>query len=142
MTTTNALTKYFGYKEFRPGQQEIIDEIIQGKNVLAVLPTGAGKSICFQIPALISDNYSIVISPLIALMKDQVDSLNKSNEVAAFINSTQSFYETEKVLQDIHFGKIKIVYVAPERLENPEFAARLKNLNPQYLFIDEAHCIS
>jgi len=142
MNSFEALSKYFGYEEFRPGQQEIINEIIQGKNVLAVLPTGAGKSICFQIPALISDNYSIVISPLIALMKDQVDSLNKSNEVAAFINSTQSFYETEKVLQDIHFGKIKIVYVAPERLENPEFAARLKNLNPQYLFIDEAHCIS
>ena len=138
MTIINALTKYFGYKDFRAGQQEIIDEIIQGKNVLSVLPTGAGKSICYQIPALISDNYSIVISPLIALMKDQVDSLNKTNEVAAFINSTQSYYETEKVLQDIHFGKIKIVYVAPERLENPEFAARLKNLNPQYLFIDEA----
>jgi len=142
MITISALTKYFGYKEFRPGQQEIIDEIIKGKNVLAVLPTGAGKSICFQIPALVSENYSIVISPLIALMKDQVDALNRSSEIAAFINSTQSFYETEKVLHDIHFGKIKIVYVAPERLENPEFAARLKNLNPQYLFIDEAHCIS
>ncbi|MEO8230851.1 MAG: RecQ family ATP-dependent DNA helicase, partial [Ignavibacteriota bacterium] len=142
MTTLAALTKYFSHKEFRSGQQEIIDEIMDSKNVLAVLPTGAGKSICFQIPALISDNYSIVISPLIALMKDQVDSLNRSTEIAAFINSTQSYYETEKVLQDIHFGKIKIVYVAPERLENPEFASRLKNLNPKFLFIDEAHCIS
>lgn len=142
MTTFEALNKYFGYKDFRPGQQEIIDEIIKGKNTLAVLPTGAGKSICFQIPALIGDNYSIVISPLIALMNDQVDSLNKTQEVAAFINSTQSYYETEKVLQDIHFGKIKIIYIAPERLENTEFALRLKNLNPQYLFIDEAHCIS
>ena len=142
MTTLDALSKYFGHKEFRPGQQEIIDEIVQGKNVLAVLPTGAGKSICFQIPALIRDNYSIVVSPLIALMKDQVDALNKSAEIAAFINSTQSFYETEKVLQDIHFGKIKIVYVAPERLDNPEFAAKLKNLIPEFLFIDEAHCIS
>ncbi len=137
-----ALEKYFGYKDFRPGQPEIIDEILNGKNVLTILPTGAGKSICYQIPALISDNYSIVISPLIALMKDQVDSLNKSQEVAAFINSTQSFYETEKVLNDIRFGKIKIVYIAPERLENPDFALRLKNLNPQFLFIDEAHCIS
>ena len=142
MTTFEALNKYFGYNEFRQGQLEIIEEIIQGKNALAVLPTGAGKSICYQIPALISGNYSIVISPLIALMKDQVDSLNKSQEVAAFINSTQSYFETEKVLQDIQFGKIKIVYVAPERLENTEFALRLKNLNPQYLFIDEAHCIS
>ncbi|MBK7630431.1 MAG: RecQ family ATP-dependent DNA helicase [Ignavibacteriales bacterium] len=142
MTTLAALSKYFGHKEFRPGQQEIIDEIVHGNNVLAVLPTGAGKSICFQIPALINDNYSIVISPLIALMKDQVDALNKSTEIAAFINSTQSFNETEKVLQEIHFGKLKIVYVAPERLESPEFAARLKNLNPEFLFIDEAHCIS
>ncbi len=142
MTPLQALRKYFKYDNYRLGQLEIIEDIIRGSNVLAVLPTGAGKSICYQIPALISDNYSIVISPLIALMKDQVDSLNRSSEIAAFINSTQSFYETEKVLQDIHFGKIKIVYVAPERLENPEFSARLKNLNPQYLFIDEAHCIS
>ena len=96
MNSLEALIKYFKYDNFRPGQSDIIDEIISGKNVLAVLPTGAGKSVCFQIPALISDNYSIVISPLIALMKDQVDSLNKTNEVAAFINSTQSFYETER----------------------------------------------
>ena len=142
MSPLQALKKYFNYDSYRLGQLEIIEDIVSGSNVLAVLPTGAGKSICYQIPALISDNYSIVISPLIALMKDQVDSLNRTSEIAAFINSTQSFYETEKVLQDIHFGKIKIVYVAPERLENPEFAARLKNLNPQYLFIDEAHCIS
>ncbi|HEX9252647.1 MAG TPA: ATP-dependent DNA helicase RecQ, partial [Ignavibacteriaceae bacterium] len=142
MILKKALKKYFNYDNYRLGQLEIIEEIISGGNVLAVLPTGAGKSICYQIPALISENYSIVVSPLIALMKDQVDSLNRSSVIAAFINSTQSFNETEKVLQDIHFGKIKIVYVAPERLENPEFATRLKNLNPQYLFIDEAHCIS
>lgn len=142
MHPLEALKKYFGYKEFRPGQLEIVEEILNGKNVLSILPTGAGKSICYQIPALISDNYSIVISPLIALMKDQVDSLNKTIEIAAFINSTQSFIETEKVLQDIAYGKIKLVYVAPERLENTEFALRLKNLNPQFLFIDEAHCIS
>ena len=142
MSPLEALKKYFNYDNYRLGQLEIIEDIIKGKNVLAVLPTGAGKSICYQIPALISDNYSIVISPLIALMKDQVDSLNRSSEIAAFINSTQSFYETEKVLNDINFGKIKLVYIAPERLENTEFAARLKNLNPQYLFIDEAHCIS
>ncbi len=142
MTPLEALKKYFGYKEFRPGQLEIVEEILNGKNVLSILPTGAGKSICYQIPALISDNYSIVISPLIALMKDQVDSLNKSIEIAAFINSTQSFIETEKVLQDIAYGKIKLVYVAPEKLENTEFALRLKNLKPEFLFIDEAHCIS
>lgn len=142
MKPLEALKKYFNYDSFRPGQLEIVEEILSENNVLAVLPTGAGKSICFQIPALVSDNYSIVISPLIALMKDQVDSLNKTQEVAAFINSSQSYYETENVLQNIKFGKIKIVYVAPERLENIEFVARLKNLDPQYLFIDEAHCIS
>ena len=142
MDLNKALKKYFNYDTYRLGQLEIIEDILKGMNVLAVLPTGAGKSICYQMPALISDNYSIVISPLIALMKDQVDSLNKSNEVAAFINSTQSFHETEKVLRDINYGKIKLVYLAPERLENLEFAQRLKSLNPQFLFIDEAHCIS
>ena len=123
-----ALEKYFGHSQFRPGQLEIIHQILDKNNVLAVLPTGAGKSVCYQIPALISDNYSIVISPLIALMKDQVDSLNKIDEIAGYINSSQSFFETEKVLSEIAFGKIKIVYVAPERLENTEFAERLKNL--------------
>lgn len=142
MEIKKALKKYFGFENFRQGQSEIIEEILSGNSVLAVLPTGAGKSLCYQIPALVSDNYSIVISPLIALMKDQVDSINSKNEVAAFINSTQTFAETEKVLQDIAFGKIKLVYVAPERLENKDFVLRLKNMNPQFLFIDEAHCIS
>lgn len=142
MHPLEALEKYFGHTSFRAGQQEIIQEILCGSSVLAIFPTGAGKSVCYQIPALISDNYSIVISPLIALMKDQVDSLNRNSEIAAFINSTMSFTETERVLQDISFGKIKLVYVAPERLENTEFALRLKNLKPEFLFIDEAHCIS
>src|SRR4030042_4930220 len=114
MKSLDALKKYFGHSKFRPGQEEIISSIINGENVLAVLPTSAGKSICYQIPALVSENFSIVISPLIALMKDQVDSLNnpeKSGEkTAAFINSTMEFYEAEKVLQDISYGKIKFIY--------------------------------
>lgn len=142
MKTLDALKKYFGHSKFRPGQEEIIDSILQGDNVLALLPTGAGKSVCYQIPALIAENFSIVISPLIALMKDQVDSLNKNGEVAAFINSTLDFYESEAILQNISFGKIKILYVAPEKLENLSFAERIKNLNPTYIFVDEAHCIS
>ncbi len=142
MEPKEALLKYFGYSSFRQNQLEIITAIIKGENVLSVLPTGAGKSICYQIPALISPDFSIVISPLIALMKDQVDSLNKIAHVAAFINSTLSFYETEEVLKDISFGKIKLLYVAPERLESIEFADRIKSLNPSYLFVDEAHCIS
>ena len=146
MLSLQALQKYFGYKSFRIGQKDIIDAILQGNNVLAVLPTGAGKSICYQIPSLVSEHFSIVISPLIALMKDQVDSLNEPSEnndnLAAFINSTMNFYETEDVLQNISYGKIKILYVAPERLENIAFADRIKKLNPSYLFVDEAHCIS
>ncbi|MDD5607424.1 MAG: RecQ family ATP-dependent DNA helicase [Ignavibacterium sp.] len=142
MTAQQILKKYFNYDNFRAAQEEIISEILSGTNVIAILPTGAGKSLCYQIPALMGDDYTIVISPLIALMKDQVDSLNKTSEIAAFVNSTQSDKEVEQVLQNIKYGKIKIVYVAPERLENPEFANRLKSLNPNYLFVDEAHCIS
>lgn len=142
MTPSEALKFYFGYDSFRNGQEEIITEILGGKNVLAVLPTGAGKSVCYQIPSLISDNFSIVISPLIALMKDQVDALNAKQNHAAFINSTMAFYEIEKVVQDITFGKIKLLYAAPERLGNISFAEKIKKLNPSFLFVDEAHCIS
>lgn len=142
MNPSDALLKYFGFKDFRKNQLEIIEAILQGNNVVAVLPTGAGKSLCYQVPALMSENFSIVVSPLIALMKDQVDSLNSSQELSAFINSTMEFYEAEKVMQNIAFGKTKILYVAPERLENTAFAERIKSLKPSYLFIDEAHCIS
>ncbi|MCL5030263.1 MAG: RecQ family ATP-dependent DNA helicase [Bacteroidetes bacterium] len=142
LTPKEALSKYFGYNSFRHSQQEIIEAIINGDNVLAVLPTGAGKSICYQIPALISNDFSIVVSPLIALMKDQVDSLNKNGTAAAFINSQMSFYEAEEVLKRISFGEIKLLFVAPERLDNILFADKIKNLNPYYLFVDEAHCIS
>jgi ATP-dependent DNA helicase RecQ len=142
MSPLEALKKYFGHNSFRQSQQEIIEAIMNGENTLAVLPTGAGKSICFQIPALISENFSIVISPLIALMKDQVDSLNKNEEIAAFINSSMSFYEAEEVLKKISFGNFKLLYVAPERLENIQFADRIKSLHPEFLFVDEAHCIS
>ncbi len=142
MSPQEALSKYFGYDSFRQNQLEIIEAIIKGDNAISVLPTGAGKSLCYQIPALIAKNFSIVISPLIALMKDQVDALNRNEETAAFINSTQTFYESEDILQKIAYGRVKILYVAPERLSNLEFAERIKKLQPTYLFIDEAHCIS
>ncbi|MHB9013206.1 MAG: RecQ family ATP-dependent DNA helicase [Ignavibacteriaceae bacterium] len=142
MSPQEALSKYFGYDSFRQNQLEIIEAIINGDNALAVLPTGAGKSLCYQIPSIIAKNFSIVISPLIALMKDQVDALNRNEETAAFINSTQSFYESEEILQKLAYGKIKILYVAPERLSNLDFAERIKKLQPSYLFVDEAHCIS
>lgn len=142
MKPLEALKKYFGFESFRKNQLEIITAILANENVIAVLPTGAGKSLCYQIPALVKENFSIVVSPLIALMKDQVDSLNTTTGLSAFINSTMEFYESEKVLQDIEFGKTKILYVAPERLENINFAERIKSLKPYYLFVDEAHCIS
>lgn len=142
MLPLQALKKYFNISQFRSAQEDIINAILHGNNVLAVLPTGAGKSLCYQIPALVSENFSIVVSPLIALMKDQVDQLNRNEELAAFINSSMSFYEAEQVLQKIAFGKIKILYVAPERLESINFTERIKKLNPNYLFVDEAHCIS
>jgi len=142
MKPQEALKKYFGFEKFRQNQLEIIEAILAGNNVVAVLPTGAGKSICYQVPALVSDNFSIIVSPLIALMKDQVDSLKSSKDLSAFINSSMEFYEAENVLQNISFGKTKILYVAPERLENLTFAERLKSLNPSHLFVDEAHCIS
>ncbi|MCF8240480.1 MAG: RecQ family ATP-dependent DNA helicase [Melioribacteraceae bacterium] len=142
MNTVEALKKYFGYDKFRKGQIEIIDSIIDGNNVLAILPTGAGKSICYQIPALISNELSIVISPLIALMKDQVDALNSIEQAAAFINSTLDYKETEKVFRDILDKKVKLLYVSPEKLESQQFAERLKQFEIKYLFIDEAHCIS
>lgn len=136
------LEKLFGYSNFRPGQKEIIETILTKQNVLAILPTGAGKSICYQLPALISEQFSIVVSPLIALMKDQVDSIKINPNPAAFINSAMSFKESEETLRNISFGKIKILYLAPEKLENRQFADRIKSLNPNFIFIDEAHCIS
>ena len=136
------LQEFFGYEEFRRGQLEVIEAVIKYNNVLAVLPTGAGKSICYQIPALLSDNFSIVISPLIALMKDQVDGLNRKKEVAAFINSTMNYSEIEEVFNKITLGNIKLFYLSPEKLDSLKFAERLKELKPANLFIDEAHCIS
>lgn len=142
MKPIEILKELYGHNSFRPAQEEIIDTILKGKNVVAVLPTGAGKSVCYQIPSIITDNFSIVISPLIALMKDQVDSLNAKKEIAAFINSTMSFQESESVLQNIRYGRIKLLYLSPEKLGNVQLAERIKNLAPSFLFVDEAHCIS
>jgi len=142
MTSKETLEKYFGYTKFRAGQEEIIDTIRKNNSVLVILPTGGGKSICYQIPALMSSSFSIVISPLIALMKDQVDTLNKIEQISASINSELDSPAIDKVLRLIASGKIKILYVSPEKLANRFFAEKLKSLKPSYLFIDEAHCIS
>lgn len=142
MQSKDILKKFFGYDEFRPAQEEIISAIQNGESVLTILPTGGGKSLCYQIPALMAPRFSIVISPLIALMKDQVDSINKIETVAAFINSSLDSREIEKVLHNLADGSIKILYVSPEKLSNRYFAERLKSLQPSNLFVDEAHCIS
>ncbi|MCK5087347.1 MAG: ATP-dependent DNA helicase RecQ, partial [Melioribacteraceae bacterium] len=142
MSAKEILKNIFGYSEFRPGQEEIINSILNGNNVLTIFPTGGGKSLCYQIPALAGDSFSLVISPLIALMKDQVDGLNEQKQIAAYINSSLDYLAAEKVLNNIKNGEIKLLYVSPEKLDNISFAERIKNLAPKYVFVDEAHCIS
>lgn len=142
MTHFEVLKNFFGFSSFRNNQEEIITTILQNQDVLAILPTGAGKSLCYQVPALCKSGLSIVISPLIALMKDQVDALNKNTIVAAFINSTLEYKEIEKTFNNIYAGNIKLLYLAPERLENSLFVERISKCNLEYLFVDEAHCIS
>ena len=133
---------HFGYESFRPGQERAIDNILQKKDTVVVLPTGGGKSLIFQLPALILEGVTIVVSPLIALMKDQVDSLERVGIPATFINSSISPAETEKRLAQIKSGYYKIVYIAPERFYNQVFIKELKNIKVSLFAIDEAHCIS
>lgn len=142
MDILDNLKKYFGYDSFRKGQEELIKNILEGKDVLGVLPTGGGKSICYQLPALMIDGICLVISPLISLMKDQVDSLTENGIDAAFINSSQDIETYTKTLREIKNNKIKILYISPERLENEFFINFIKNLNISFIAVDEAHCIS
>ncbi len=136
------LEKFFGLKEFRPGQKEIIQTILQGRNVLTVMPTGGGKSLCYQLPALISEGTAIVFSPLIALMKDQVDGLLQKNYPVSFINSTLNYLEINSRLDLARNGKLKLLYIAPERLESKHFIKALVDINVSFIAVDEAHCIS
>lgn len=136
------LQQYWGHQSFRPLQQEIIEAIMQRKDVLALLPTGGGKSICFQIPALASDGLCLVISPLIALMKDQVENLKKRNILALSIHSGMTYFEVKQTLQNAAFGPYKFLYVSPERLETRLFKEYLPAFNLNLIAVDEAHCIS
>lgn len=138
----NILQKYYGYKSFRKGQENIITSILQGEDVLAIMPTGGGKSLCYQIPALCLDGITIVISPLISLMKDQVDSLVTMGINACYINSSLSSEDYNNILQGIINDEYKIIYVAPERLESAEFLNIIKSKEISQIAIDEAHCIS
>jgi ATP-dependent DNA helicase RecQ len=137
-----ALQKYYGYKEFRKAQRVVLENILNGRDTLAIMPTGGGKSICYQIPALLFEGITLVISPLISLMKDQVDSIKESGIGAAYINSSLSQKETMEILFELNSGSIKILYVAPERLESYEFCELVKTLNISQVAVDEAHCVS
>ena len=136
------LKKHFGYSEFRTGQKDIIQHILNGQDTLAIMPTGAGKSICYQIPAMIFPGTTIVISPLISLMKDQVDNLNQVGIPGAFINSSLSNNEYSQTIQNASLGMYKIIYVAPERLDSEDFKHLLSTIQISMVAIDEAHCVS
>lgn len=137
-----ALTRYFGYDSFRPGQQGIVESLLAGHDVLGVMPTGAGKSVCYQIPAALSPGATLVISPLISLMRDQVDALNDLGMPAAFINTTQTPDEQAMVFAQAAAGQIKLLYVAPERLETGRFRDFAARTPISLIAVDEAHCVS
>lgn len=136
------LKKYFGYESFRDGQEKVIESILNGFDTFAIMPTGAGKSICFQIPSLLFPGVTLVISPLISLMKDQVDSLNNIGIPASFINSTLSNNETMERINSAADGEYKLLYIAPERLESEQFKQLVKRLDISMVAVDEAHCVS
>lgn len=137
-----ALTRYFGYDSFRPGQQGIVEVLLAGRDVLGVMPTGAGKSVCYQIPAALSPGVTLVVSPLISLMRDQVDALNDLGLPAAFINTTQTPDEQAMVFAQAAAGQIKLLYVAPERLETGRFRDFAARTPISLIAVDEAHCVS
>lgn len=141
-TLAQLLKSTFGYGSFRPLQREICEATLAGRDVFALLPTGGGKSLCFQLPALVRPGLTIVVSPLIALMKDQVDQLQASGVAATFLNSTLDADESRARLRGLHRGEFKLLYVAPERLMLDGWAENLKNWNVSCLAIDEAHCVS
>ncbi|ATD55827.1 DNA helicase RecQ [Clostridium chauvoei] len=141
-TPIEILKKYFGYTSFREGQFEIISNILRRRDIFCIMPTGGGKSLCYQIPTMIQDGLTIVISPLISLMKDQVDNVNDIGIEAEYINSTQSMEEIKNILRRCYSGKVKLLYIAPERLENEFFNRMLRKLNISQIAIDEAHCVS
>ena len=136
------LERHFGYKSFRPLQQEVIEHVVQGNDAVVLMPTGGGKSLCFQVPALALDGLTVVVSPLIALMKDQVQALQGNGIPAAFLNSSLEFNEERLIQQQLRNGDLKLLYVSPERLFQQGFLDTLSSLNVALFAVDEAHCIS
>jgi len=141
-TPKEALKAVFGYDSFRPGQEAVINAILEGRDILAVMPTGAGKSLCYQVPAMLLSGITLVISPLISLMQDQVKALNEAGVNAAFINSSLSEKELNDTLKNAYKGQYKIIYVAPERLMSEGFISFAKSVEISMVTVDEAHCIS
>ena len=136
------LKHYFGYNSFRPGQEKLVDAILAGQDVLGIMPTGAGKSLCYQVPALLMSGITLVVSPLISLMKDQVGALNQAGVHAAYINSSLTDNQITKALAFAKQGRYKIIYVAPERLETWGFLDFATHVEISMITVDEAHCIS
>jgi ATP-dependent DNA helicase RecQ len=141
-TPESVLRQYWGYSQFRPLQNEIIHSVLKGNDTLAILPTGGGKSICFQVPALIKDGICLVITPLIALMQDQVSQLKKRSIPAVAIHSGMNYQEIDILLDNCVYGQIKFLYLSPERLQTEIFQERVKKMNVSLIAVDEAHCIS
>ena len=141
-TKLDILRRYFGYTSFRRGQEEIVDALLTGRDALCVMPTGAGKSVCYQVPALLLPGITLVISPLISLMKDQVESLTQAGVHAAYLNSSLSPAQYSRALHNLSEGLYKLVYVAPERLSTENFRTAVENLNISLIAVDEAHCVS
>ena len=142
MDKQEALQRFFGYSRFRPGQEELIDGVLSGRDVFGIMPTGGGKSMCYQIPALTLPGITLVVSPLISLMRDQVLALKAAGVPAAFINSTLNAAQMQTVNRNLLAGQYKIVYVAPERLDSSGFEAVAEKLPISFIAVDEAHCIS
>ena len=142
MTPQEALKKYFGYEGFRPLQEEIVDSVLAGRDTLALMPTGGGKSLCFQVPTMVMDGLCLVVTPLIALMKDQVENLRQRNILATAIYTGMSYEQQKVALDNCQFGPYHFLYVSPERLESEEFRERLARLPICMIAVDEAHCIS
>ncbi len=142
MTKRDVLKKYFGHDFFRPGQEEIVDNLLSGRDVLGVMPTGAGKSVCYQVPAMLMDGITIVVSPLISLMKDQVRALAEAGVPCAYINSSLHYLELREVYHNARNGAYKIIYVAPERLGTDEFMSLAESVKISMVTVDEAHCVS
>ena len=138
----DTLRSVFGFDDFRPGQGEIVEAVSAGRNVLAIMPTGGGKSLCFQLPAITQDGVTVVISPLIALMRDQVRFLHEVGIEAGALTSGNTEEEIEQVFQALDDGSLKLLYIAPERLANPGTLRMLKKVNTRLIAVDEAHCVS